>query len=105
MGEINEALGIGEVFIIDEEEYTAHIATFEQLERIEEITKGLFLQAQSMHLNFIKLIDEKDNKARDERKNKLLNLLQIIFPDAPVEKLKKINRKEMAKAVSYFLFD
>lgn len=105
MGEVNEILGIGDVFVIDGQEYNAHIATFEELEKIEKITDGLYLSSEGLRFNFIKLSDEEDNKGRDGRVKKLLALLQIIFPDCPVEKLKKMNRKEMAKAISYFLFE
>ena len=103
MGEINESLGIGNAFKIGDKEYSAHIATFEELEGIDAKTQGVYLNAQGMRFNFIKLSDEKDNKARDERTKKLLALLQVIFPDAPADSLKKLNRKEMANAIDYFL--
>jgi hypothetical protein len=105
MGEINEALGIGDKFLIDGVDYLAHIATFEELEDIDNKTKGLWLQDKGIRLNFLKLSDEKDNKNRDERIKKLLALLQAIFPDAPAEKIKKMDRRQMAKAIDYFLID
>jgi hypothetical protein len=103
MGEVNEALGIGDKFIIDGQEYEAHIATFEELETIGEKMEGLFLTDKGIYINFLKLQGEKDFKNRDARIKKLLDLLQIIFPDAQIEKVKKMNRKEMAKAIDYFL--
>jgi hypothetical protein len=105
MGEINEALGIGDVFVIDGAEYHAHIATFEELETIEKKTEGLYLQSQGMRFNFMKLTDEEDNKARDARVKKLLALLQMIFPDCPAASLKKMDRKVMAASIATFLFD
>lgn len=105
MSEINEALGLGDKFTIDGKEYRAHIATFEELLDIGEKTEGLFLTEQGFYINFIKLQGEKDYKPRDARVKKLFELLQMIFPDAPVEAIKKLNRKEMAKSINYFLVD
>jgi hypothetical protein len=104
MGETNEMLGIGDVFVIGGQEFNAHIATFEELETIDKKTDGLYLHTQGIAFNFKKLAEEKDNKGREDRAKKFLALLQTIFPDAPVENLKKMNRKEMAKAIEYFLF-
>jgi len=105
MTEVNEVLGIGDTFKIDGTEYEVHIATIGELKTIEKKVEGLYLQPQSIYLNFMKLTKEKDNKERDERAKKLFDLLQIIFPDAPIEKLEKMNRKEVARAVDHFLFD
>lgn len=103
MGEINEALGLGDKFTIDGKEYRAHIATFEELLDIGEKNEGLYLSEQGFYINFIKLQGEKDYKPRDARVKKLLEFLQVIFPDAPVEAIKKMNRKEMVQAINYFL--
>ena len=103
MSEIGEALGIGEKFTIDGKEYRAHIATFEELIDIGEKTDGLYLTDKGFYINFIKLSTEKDNKPREARAKKILALLQMIFPDAPVEVIKKMNRKEMVNAIEYFL--
>lgn len=103
MSEINEALGLGDKFTIDGKGYRAHIATFEELLDIGEKTEGLYLSEKGFYINFIKLQDEKDYKPRDARVKKLLALLQMIFPDAPVEAIKKMNRKEMVDAIEYFL--
>ncbi len=105
MSEINESLGLGDKFAIDGKEYRAHIATFEELLDIGEKTEGLFLTEKGFYINFIKLQGEKDYKQRDARVKKLLELLQMIFPGAPVEAIKKLNRKEMAKSIDYFLVD
>lgn len=103
MSEINEVLGMGDKFTIDGKEYRAHIATFEELLDVGEKTEGLFLTDKGFYINFIKLQGEKDNKPRDARVKKLLELLQMIFPDAPIEAIKKLNRKEMAAVIDYFL--
>jgi hypothetical protein len=103
MSEINEALGLGDKFTIDGKGYRAHIATFEELLDIGEKTEGLFLTEKGFYINFVKLQGEKDYKPRDARVKKLLALLQMIFPDAPVEAIKKMNRKEMVEAIDYFL--
>lgn len=103
MSEVNEALGLGDKFTIDGKGYRAHIATFEELLDIGEKTEGLYLSEKGFYINFIKLQDEKDYKPRDARVKKLLALLQMIFPDAPVEAIKKMNRKEMVDAIEYFL--
>ncbi len=103
MSEINEALGLGDKFTIDGKEYRAHIATFEELLDIGEKTDGLYLSDKGLYINFIKLQGEEDYKQRDARVKKLLNLLQMIFPDAPVDAIKKLNRKEMAAVIDYFL--
>lgn len=103
MGEINEALGIGDKFVIDGKEYRSHIATFAELEDISEKTEGLFLTDKGIYVNFIKLQGEVDNEKLNDRKKRLLELLQVIFPDAPIEAIKKMNRKEMAAAIDYFL--
>ena len=105
MSEVNEVLGIGDKFTINGKEYRAHIATFEELIDIGEKTDGLFLSDKGFYINFIKLQGEKDYKSRDARVKKLLALLQMIFPEAPVEVIKKMNRKEMAAAIDYFLVD
>jgi hypothetical protein len=103
MGEINEALGLGDKFVIDGKEYRAHIATLEELLDLGEKTEGLFLGEKGFYINFIKLQDEIDYTQRDARVQRLLGLLQMIFPDAPVESIKKLNRKEMVNAIDYFL--
>lgn len=105
MGEINEALGIGDAFVINGTEYHAHIATFEELEGMDKMTDGVYLHSQGMRFNFLKLTDETDNKARDGRVKKLLALLQMIFPDCPTASLKKLDRKMMALAIERFLLD
>lgn len=103
MSEINEALGLGDKFTIDGKEYRVHIATFEELLDIGDKTEGLFLTDKGFYINFIKLQGEKDNKLRDARIKKLLGLLQMIFPDAPEESIKKMDRKQMVNAIDYFL--
>ena len=103
MGEINEALGLGDKFSIDGKEYRAHIATMEELLDIGEKTEGLIMTEQGFYINFLKLKGEKDYKARDGRYEKIMGLLGMIFPDAPAESLKKMNRKEVVKAIDYFL--
>ena len=103
MSEINEALGLGDKFTIDGKEYRAHIATFEELLDIGEKTEGIYLTDNGFYINFMKLHNEKDYKARDARVKKLLDLLQMIFPDAPAEAIKKMNRKEIVQAIDYFL--
>ena len=105
MGEINEALGLGDKFTIDGKEYRAHIATFEELLDIGEKMDGLFLSDKGFYINFIKLQGEKDYKQRDARVKKLLDLLQMIFPDAPAEAIKKMNRREVAAAINFFLVE
>jgi len=103
MTELNEALGIGDKFVIDGVEYNAHIATLEELEKVSEKIDGLYLTDKGVYLNFIKLQGEVDDKARKERIKKLFELLKIIFPGVPVDKLKKMSRKEVARAADYFL--
>jgi len=105
MGEVNEALGIGDSFVIDGKEYPAHIATFEDLEKIDKLTEGLFLNGSGIRFNFIRLDKEEDDKKRDDRIKRLFALLKIIFPDTPVASLKKLDRKMMALAVERFLLD
>ena len=78
MGDLNEALGIGDVFVIDGKEYHAHIATFEELETIDKKTEGIYLHAEGIRYNFMKLGEEEDNKPRDARVKKLLTLYQVV---------------------------
>lgn len=103
MSEMGEALGLGDKFTIDGKEYRAHIATFEELIDLGEKTDGLYLADKGFYINFLKLHEEKDFKPRDARVEKLKKLMQIIFPDASEESIKKMNRKEMVQAINYFL--